>query len=120
MIRSHRQSLAFSRKLRVRGKLRAHSTRPRLTIFRSNKYTFLQVFDDKTQAVIAAVNSREFEKSSKEAVTKVAAAVMAADELANQLIAKEVLAITLDRGSYRYHGRVKAIAEALRERKVQV
>ncbi len=120
MIRSHQYSLAHNRKLRIRGKLRAHSTRPRLTIFRSNKYTFLQVFDDVTQVVVAAVNSREFEKSDAGPVTKLTAATLAATELAKQLLAKNVTAITLDRGSYRYHGRIKAVANALREGKVQV
>jgi large subunit ribosomal protein L18 len=119
MFRGQYQSLAHKRKLRVRSRLTSRVGRPRLTIFRSNKYTYLQVINDESQTVVAAADTRTFEKDKK-AVTKSAAAQMAAEAIVKQLQDKNILAISLDRGSYRYHGRVRVVAETLRAGKVQV
>jgi large subunit ribosomal protein L18 len=69
--------------------------------------------------VLASADTRNFEKDKK-AVTKSEAAKLAAESIIKQLEAKDISAISLDRGSYRYHGRVRVIAETLRAGKVQV
>jgi large subunit ribosomal protein L18 len=114
------QQLATSRKNRIRAKLTQNSTRPRLTIFRSNKYTYLQVVDNVTRQTVAAADSRSFEKDTKATLTKTEAAQKAAEALLKELQEKKITAVTLDRGGYKYHGRIKAIAEVLRAGKVQV
>lgn len=120
MNRTQIQSLANKRKMRVRSKLKQNSTQPRLTIFRSNKYTYLQVVDNVTGNTVASANSKAFEQAGKQAVTKIEAAQKAAEALLKTLQEKKITSVTLDRGGYKYHGRVKAIAEVLRAGKVQV
>ncbi len=115
----HHLTLAEKRKIRVRSKLRGLSDRPRLIIFRSNKFTYLQVIDDKTHQVIASADSRTYERT-KDTVTKLEAATQAAQALVETLQAQKVTAVALDRGAYKYHGRVKAVADALRNGKVLV
>jgi len=110
------QKLAEKRRKRVRAKIRGTSDRPRLTIFRSNKYLYLQVIDDSQGITLAAVNTVAMVKTG----TKIDAAITAAESLLKQLNDKNITAVIIDRGSYRYHGRVKAVAEALRTGKVRV
>ncbi len=119
MFRGQFQSLAHKRKLRVRSRLTSQAGRPRLTVFRSNKYTYLQVINDETGMVVAAADTRTFE-ADKKAVTKSQAAQMAAEAIVKQLSEKSISSVSLDRGSYRYHGRVKVVAETLRAGKVNV
>lgn len=120
MNRNKLQQLVGKRKARVRSKLQKNSTQPRLTIFRSNKFTYLQVIDNVTRQTVASANSKTFEKDSKATLTKTEAAQKAAEALAQELLAKKITAVTLDRGPYKYHGRVKAVADVLRAGKVQV
>ncbi|MDQ3008492.1 MAG: 50S ribosomal protein L18 [bacterium] len=118
---NHRPSLATKRKLRVRSKLHGTAERPRLTVFRSNKNTYLQVIDDVAAKTLCSASSPSVGKANaKESFTKMTAAVKAAEAIVTQLQAQKITAVVFDRGSYKYHGRVKAIAEALRDGKIQV
>jgi large subunit ribosomal protein L18 len=102
---------------RVRGALRrAAGERKRLTVFRSSKHIYAQVIDDDEGVTLASASS--IEKSSRESL-KTGASVDAAKAV-GKLIAqraqeKGVKDVIFDRGSYLYHGRIKALAEAARE-----
>jgi large subunit ribosomal protein L18 len=102
---------------RVRGRLaRAAHGRSRLSVFRSSKHIYAQVIDDDRGATLAAASS--LEKTAREGL-KTGASIEAAKAV-GKLIAqraqeKGVKDVVLDRGSYLYHGRVKALAEAARE-----
>ena len=99
------------RKLRNRSKVRAAlGGRPRLSVFRSSQHIYAQLIDDTQGTTIAQVGSRSLKTGNK---TDTAAAVGKA--LAEAAVAKGVKQVTFDRGSYKYHGRVKALAEAARE-----
>jgi large subunit ribosomal protein L18 len=92
--------------------------RPRLSIFRSNRYTYLQVIDDDQQQTLLAVNDAGQEAKLKG--TKTQRAEKLAADLAKQLKKAKIKALVFDRGSYKYHGRVKAIAETLRAEGIKV
>lgn len=114
-------TLAEKRRKRVRGKIRGTSERPRLTIFRSNENTYLQVIDDEAGKTLASSNNLQMKKAgAKLTGTKMNQAVEIAKDLYKQLKSKKINALRFDRGSYRYHGRLKAVAETLREAGIEV
>lgn len=114
-------TLAEKRARRVRGKISGTAERPRLTVFRSNKYTYLQVIDDQAEKTLAAASDVSVKKAGvKLDGKKMENAVVVAQELFKQLKTKKISAIRFDRGSYRYHGRLKAVADALREAGIEV
>ena len=99
------------RKLRARRKVRvAAGERLRLSVFRSSKHIYAQIIDDSKGTTVAAASSAAVKTGTK---TDTAAAVGKA--LAEAAVAKGVSKVVFDRGQYRYHGRVKALADAARE-----
>ena len=105
------------RKQRVRLSLRrTASGRPRLSVFRSSKHIYAQVIDDLKGETLASASS--LEKSAREGL-KTGASVDAAKAvgklLAERAQEKGIREVIFDRGSYLYHGRVKALADAARE-----
>jgi large subunit ribosomal protein L18 len=114
----HKATTFEKRKLRVRSKIKGlSSTRPRLTVFRSNRFIYLQVIDHVTGKVLASSTDAKLQKSAKkdEVLTKIAGAKAAATSLSTLLKKAKVESLVFDRGAYKYHGRVKAVAETLRE-----
>ncbi len=113
------QSTSFQRRAkRVRGKLHSSATRPRVSVFRSNQHVFAQAINDETRQVVAAAYDLVLPKTTK--LTKTEKAVAVGKALATQLKAKKITSAVFDRGAYRYHGRVKALAEAIRSEGIQV
>ncbi|MGE3304078.1 MAG: 50S ribosomal protein L18, partial [Hyphomonadaceae bacterium] len=100
---------------RVRAKLR-RSGRPRLSVFRSNKNNSAQIIDDAKGVTIVSASSldEDHKKASKSGGNKDAAAAIGR-LLAERAKAKGVTEVVFDRGSYIFHGRVKALADAARE-----
>ena len=99
------------RKLRNRSKVRsAAGDRLRLSIYRSSKYIYAQIIDDASGVTVAAAGGKAFKTGTK---TDSASAVGKA--IAEAAIAKGVKQVVFDRGAYKYHGRVKALADAARE-----
>jgi large subunit ribosomal protein L18 len=93
----------------------ARSQRPRLSVFRSNKYIFAQLIDDKGK-VIAAYSSKNISKKAKEGTkTKLEEAALVGEQIAVYAKKKKVTKVVFDRGAYKYHGRVKALAEGARK-----
>ena len=101
-----------TRKSRIRSKLKkVNNDKPRLSVFRSLNNIYAQLIDDKKGSTIASASSKEknIEKKSKTEVSKVVGKL-----IAERSIEKGVKEVFFDRGSYRYHGRVKSLAEAAR------
>jgi large subunit ribosomal protein L18 len=108
-----KKTVKQTRQTRIRAKVKGVAKQPRLSVFRSNKYVYAQVIDDeKGKTVVGAI---EKELVSKEKLTKSEKAKELGKLIAKKAIAKKVEAVVFDRGSYRYHGRVKAVAEGARE-----
>lgn len=100
---------------RVTNRIKANSTRPRLAIFRSLKNISAQIIDDKTGTTLAHASSLEKDIASElKYGGNVAAAAKVGQILAERALANGVTCATVDRRSYRYHGRVAALADAAR------
>jgi large subunit ribosomal protein L18 len=100
------------RRRKVRSKVAGTSERPRLSIYRSNRGVFAQLIDDERGQTLAAVNWTEPELRS---LKPMEGATKAGQMLAERARAAGLEACVFDRGGYRYHGRVKALAEGARE-----
>ncbi|MBI2621896.1 MAG: 50S ribosomal protein L18 [Candidatus Levybacteria bacterium] len=99
------------RKVRIRSKISSNKDRLRLSVYRSNKHLFVQLIDDVKGNTLLGVS----DKSLKDGGTKTERAKALGLLLASKLKIKKIKKIVFDRGSYAYHGRVKSIAEGLRE-----
>ena len=100
------------RRRRVRAKVRCTAERPRLSVFRSNRGIQAQVIDDVTGHTVAAVNWTEGDLKDLKTMDQ---AKRAGELLAERAKAAGVENVVFDRGGYRYHGRVKALADGARE-----
>ena len=105
------------RKARVRRTIRERANgRPRLSVFRSSKQIYAQIIDDEKGETLAAASS--IEKSNRDSLktgANIEAAKVVGKLIAERAAAKGVKEVVFDRGSYMYHGRVKALAEGARE-----
>ena len=101
---------------RVRKKIRGTAARPRLCVFRSLNHIYAQVVDDDGGRTLAAASDLEAElRSDGKAGTKTAVAGRVGALVASRSREKGIEQVVFDRGGYKYHGRVKALAEAVRE-----
>lgn len=98
-------------KLGIRRKIQGTGTRPRLSVFRSNKAIYAQIIDDLKGVTLAAVASSELEKGGHNMET----AKEAGKKLAEKAKAAGIETVIYDRNGYPYHGKVKAFAEGARE-----
>lgn len=111
------QALFDRRKRRTRFRLRQVSGgRPRLSVFRSNQHIYVQIIDDGCGRTLASASS--LEPALRSAAGELKGAAMA--QKVGQLLAERALAagvgeVVFDRGGYRYHGKIKALADAARE-----
>ena len=111
------KSLHDRRKVRTRARLRKLSNdRPRLSVFRSGHHIYAQVIDDLRGVTVAAASSleKDLRGALKTGADREAASVVG-KLIAERAKAAGIEAVVFDRGGYRYHGRVKALADAARE-----
>ena len=106
-----RQAARKRRHRRIRRKLAGRPERPRLAVFRSLKHTYAQIIDDMAGHTLAAASSCE---SAAAGATKLERAADVGARLAKRAGGLDITAVVFDRGGHRYHGRVKALADALR------
>ena len=102
----------LKRRRRVRAKVIGTATRPRISVFRSNRGVFAQLIDDERGHTLAAVSWTESDLRDLKPMEQ---AEQAGKALAERAKAAGVETAVFDRGGYRYHGRVKAFAEGVRE-----
>ncbi|PKL51216.1 MAG: 50S ribosomal protein L18 [Planctomycetes bacterium HGW-Planctomycetes-1] len=104
------------RKLRVRKKVLGTQDRPRLSVFRSNKHIYAQIIDDVAAVTLASAGTRSGSvPAGLKKTGNIAAAKVVGAEIAKQAMQVGIKCVKFDRNRYRYHGRVKALAEAARE-----
>ena len=103
----------IARHRRVRAKIKGTKERPRLCVFRSNQHIYAQLIDDNEGKTLVAVSDRELKTKVKKTKTDLAKEV--GKLIAQKAVSKKIKNIVFDRGGYKYHGRVKALAEAARE-----
>jgi len=108
------------RRLHVRNKITGNSERPRLTVFRSSKHIYAQLVDDLKGVTLASASSVLPDvKSATPYGGNVKAAQAVGKRLAELAKEKGIAKAAFDRGHYRYHGRIKALADAAREAGLQ-
>lgn len=101
---------------RVRKRTKGSAERPRLTVHRSNKHIYAQIIDDQQGVSLAAASTQESEIcSEKENGGNRQAAIKVGKALAARALERGIKQVAFDRGKYRYHGRIAALADAARE-----
>jgi large subunit ribosomal protein L18 len=101
---------------RVRAKIAGTASRPRLCVFRSLSHIYAQVIDDDKGHTLVTASTLDPEiKGSADSKTKSAKAELTGSLVAKRALSKGVEQVVFDRGGYKYHGRVKALAEAARQ-----
>ena len=110
-------STSDRKKFRVRNKLKkfSNSDRLRLSIFRSTNNISAQIIDDKKNATLLSVSSVEKDIKSLKKSNKSELSKIVAEKLAKKALEKKISKIYFDRGTYKYHGRIKIFAETLRK-----
>ena len=103
------------RRRRVRAKVYGVASRPRLNVFRSMKHIYAQLIDDDAGHTLAAASSLDTDIRSQAGLKKVEEALAVGKLLAQRAQQKEIKQVVYDRAGYRYHGRVKAVADGARE-----
>jgi len=99
------------RAARTRSQINGTARRPRLSVFRSNRFIYAQLIDDEAGKTLASATTSAEKKSGKSVVM----AKNLGAKIAEKAKAIGIVAVVFDKGAYAYHGRVKAVAESARE-----
>lgn len=114
--RIDREKLRARRHLRVRKKISGAPDRPRLCVFRSNKHIYAQVIDDTTGHVLCSASTLDKElRSTLEKTWNKDAAREVGKLVGKRALERGITTVVFDRGGYKYHGRVKELADGARE-----
>lgn len=100
----------YKRHKKIRAKIKGTAKVPRLCVFRSNKHIYGQLIDDEKARTILSVNNKAVKGKNR-----IDSAKEVGKLLAQKAVEKKYKKVVFDRGGYRYHGRVKALAEGARE-----
>ncbi len=115
-MRRNSRAARLKRKVRIRKRLSGVHDRPRMTVFRSQKHIYVQIVDDTNGRVLTSASSlsKQFRERTKGGAG-VPAAKIVGEMIARKALQNSISQVVYDRSGYRYHGRVKALAEAARE-----
>ena len=102
-------------KMRIRKKISGTPDTPRVAVFRSNKQIYVQVINDLKGETVLSASSREKEIAAQTGIKKIEQAKLVGKLLASKCKEKGIEKVVFDRGGYKYHGRVKSLADAARE-----
>ena len=109
--RAHRR---YRRHLRVRKKVRGTATRPRLVVFRSSKHIYAQLVDDDRGVTLVGASDRS-DGIQVEGAGKIGKGLALGKLMAARAKERGITVVVFDRGGYKYHGRIKAVAEGARQ-----
>ena len=111
----------LKKRLRIKNSLSNKSGLNRLVVFRSNSHIYAQVIDDlKNETIVSSSsNDKDIEEEIKKCKSKIDKSTLVGKTLGKKLNEKSIDKIIFDRNGYNYHGRVKALAEAVREMNVK-
>lgn len=114
--RKDRKASRVKTRRRIRSLVKGSAERPRLAVYRSVKHIYAQAIDDVAGHTLASASTLDAEcRAQLKGSGNLDAAQVVGKAIAARLLAKSVDQVVFDRGGYRYHGRVKALAEAARE-----
>ena len=105
-----------TRSQKIRNRLKkVNFNRYRLSVFRSSKNISAQIIDDKNMRTLVSASSTEKKTFGEKKIKKIDFSVLLGEVLAKRAKEKKIDKVYFDRGSYKYHGRIKALAESLRK-----
>ena len=106
---------------RVKNSLGVRGTYPRLVVYRSNMHIYAQLVDDNESKTLfsSSSNDKDLQASVKKTDSKIEASTLVGKALGDKLKKDKIKNIVFDRNGYKYHGRIKALAEAVREAGIQ-
>ena len=109
---------SVTRKIRVRAKLKKFSSRLASSVFRSNKYIYAQIIDDQKGKTLVAASEKDLQSvgaNSRVRLSKIDRAYQIGGILAKKASRKKIKQVYFDRGGYKYHGRIGALAKGARK-----
>jgi len=110
--------LRNKRKKRVRKKISGNGEKPRLCVYKSNRYIYAQLIDDEKGATLLFCSSLKYREKGKNCKS-VEIAEKLGEEMGKQMIKKGIKQLVFDRSGYPYHGRIKALADAVRKQGIK-
>lgn len=113
IVKPDRNKTRLNRHKRIRRKLSGTAECPRLSVFRSNKNIYAQLIDDVEGVTLASASTLDSDVS--EDLTKVEQAAQVGELIAKRAVKENIKEVKFDRGGYKYHGRIEALADAARE-----
>ncbi len=112
----NRRAARLRRHRRVRKRIVGTSERPRLNVFRSSRHIYAQVIDDSRECTLVSASTIDQDVAAQlDGLTKTEQARVVGKVLAERTLSQGIGKVVFDRGGYKYHGRVKALADAARE-----
>lgn len=103
------------RSIRIKAKIVGKTDRLRLSVFRSNRYIYGQIIDDSKKKTVVAAGEKELALPKEKRPTKLERARLIGQLIASKAKKEKIEKIVFDRSGYRFHGRVKALADGARE-----
>jgi len=119
MLREEKVLKRERRKKRIRKRISGTGERPRVCVYKSNRYIYVQAVDDEKGEIITSLSSIKYRQEGKVNYKSVKIAKRLGEEFGKLLIKKGIKEIVFDRSGYPYHGRVKALAEGIRTQGVK-
>ena len=107
------------RHARIKERIQGSATQPRAQVYRSNQFITVQLIDDATNTILCSYSDMSDKKGTAKK-TKTERATLVGMEIAKRAKEKGIATVSFDRAGYRYHGRVKALADAMREGGLQL
>ena len=109
-------SINFKRKVkRSRNQILRLKKYPRITVYRSAKHIYAQIIDDKKGSTLASFSDAKLKLAKNKKTSKSEKAFLVGEQLASLALKKKISRVVFDRGGYKYHGRVKSLAEGARK-----
>ena len=108
------------RKIRIRSKIVGTAKRPRLSVYRSNRYIYAQLIDDSRGETLVSFSEKQILQIELSKLNKTQKANIVGESLAKKALKKKIKSVLFDRSGYKYHGRVKALAEGVRKGGVKI
>lgn len=110
-----KRSARIKRHRRVRKKVFGTPEQPRLSVYKSIKHIYAQIIDDQNGITLVAASTLSPDVRDKVSGSNIKAAKLVGNEIGKKAAENNITSIVFDRGGYRYHGKLKALAEAVRE-----
>jgi large subunit ribosomal protein L18 len=110
------QQAAIRRKYHIRKKIFGTPDRPRLSVFRSNRHIYTQIIDDTAGATLASASTKtKIHRDQMPNTGNIKAAEIVGEAIAKQALSVGIKCVCFDRNRYKFHGRVKALAESAKK-----